>query len=70
VSLAQPVFLEGDAKRAHQHTLENIRPALIAAGLATDAELAGLVGELDEFVERPDTVVGFPRVFQVWARRT
>jgi SAM-dependent methyltransferase len=70
VSLAQPVFTEGEAKRVHQITLDNIWPALIAAGLATDAELAALVHELDAFAERPDTIVSFPRIFQVWARRT
>jgi SAM-dependent methyltransferase len=69
LSLAQPVYTEGEGKRVHRITLDNIRPALIADGLATDAELAALTTELDAFVERPETIVSFPRVFQVWARR-
>lgn len=70
VSHVQPVFMDGDAKRLHQITLENIAPALVASSLATEAELEVLVRALDEFVERTDTIVSFPRVFQVWARRT
>jgi len=70
LSHVQPVFLDGEAKRVHQITLENIAAALVASSLATDAELETLIRALDEFVERADTIVSFPRVFQVWARRT
>ena len=66
----QPVFADGDAKRLHQITLENIRPAVTASELATDGELDALIQSLDDFVERPETFVSTPRVFQVWARRT
>ena len=69
VSLAQPIFLDGDGKRVHQITLDNIRPALIAARLATEAELTELMRELDAFSDDPETLSAFPRVFQVWARR-
>lgn len=70
LSHTQPVFMDGEAKRVHQITLENIASALLASSLATDAELEALARALDEFVERPDTIVSFPRIFQVWARRT
>jgi ubiquinone/menaquinone biosynthesis C-methylase UbiE len=69
LSHVQPVFRDGEAKRVHQNTLENIAPALVAGSLATDAEVETLARALDEFVERPDTIVSFPRIFQVWARR-
>ena len=70
VSHVQPVFTDGDAKRIHQITLENIRPAVAASQLATDAELDALIETMNDFADRPDTIVSTPRVFQVWARRT
>ena len=69
VTLAQPVFTTGDGKRVNQITLDNIRPAVVAAGLATDAETIALIVELDSFTDDPETLVGFPRVYQVWATR-
>lgn len=45
----QPAFIEGEAKRIHQITLENIAPAVLAAGLATEAEIQVLSSELDGF---------------------
>ena len=61
LSHVQPVFVEGEAKRIHQITLENIAPAVVAAGLAA---------ELDGFVQSRGTIVRFPRIFQLWAYRT
>jgi ubiquinone/menaquinone biosynthesis C-methylase UbiE len=69
VTLAQPVLTKGDGKRVNQITLDNIRSAVVAEGLATDAEITALIAELDRFTEDPDTLVGFPRVYQVWATR-
>jgi len=69
VSHVQPVFMDGDAKRIHQITLENIASAVVAGSLATDAEVEALARALDKFVDRPDTIVSFPRIYQVWAHR-
>jgi hypothetical protein len=69
VAHVQPAFIEGEAKRIHQITLENIAPALIAAGLATAPEIDDLFAALGDFVQNPETIVSFPRIFQVWARR-
>jgi len=69
VSHVQPVYIDGEAKQIHRITLDNIAPALTAAGFATDAELDVLTGALDAFLSRPDTLVSTPRIFQVWARR-
>ena len=68
-SHVQPAFIEGDAKGIHQITLENIAPAVIAAGLSTEAEVNALFSELDNFVQNPQTIMSFPRIFQVWAYR-
>jgi SAM-dependent methyltransferase len=70
VSHVQPVFADGEAKHVHQITLQSIRPALIAARLATSAEVDALTRALDDYVGDPETIMSFPRIFQVWARRT
>lgn len=69
LSHVQPAFIEGEAKRVHQITLENIALAVIAAGLATEAEINALYSELDNFVQNSQTIMAFPRIFQVWAYR-
>lgn len=69
VRVVQPTFMEGGAKRIHQITLENIAEAITATGLATAVELAATVAELDAFAQDPYTLIGFPRIFQVWGRR-
>jgi SAM-dependent methyltransferase len=69
LSHVQPAFIEGDAKRIHQITLENIASPAIAAGLATDSEIDALLSELESFVEDSRTIVSFPGIFQVWAHR-
>jgi SAM-dependent methyltransferase len=70
LSHVQPVFVEGDIKGIHQINLQNIAPAVMAAGLATEAEINALLSELDAFVQDPETLVSAPHIFQVWAHRT
>jgi ubiquinone/menaquinone biosynthesis C-methylase UbiE len=69
VHVVQPTFLEGNAKRISQITLENIREAVVAAGLATQTELDALVEELEAFTQNPETLVSLPRIVQAWAYR-
>jgi SAM-dependent methyltransferase len=69
LSHVQPVYLDGEAKQIHRITLDNIAPAVTAAGFATEAELEALSGALDAFLGRSDTLVSTPRIFEVWARR-
>jgi hypothetical protein len=49
-------------------TLENITEAVLADGLATEAELRETIQELYEFAQDPHTIMGGPRVFQAWGR--
>ena len=65
----QPAFKEGTGKQIHQITLQNIAPALMAAGIATEAEIAALFSELADFAQDAQTIMSFPRIFQVWAYR-
>jgi SAM-dependent methyltransferase len=69
LSHVQPVFIEGEVKHIHQITLENIAPAVIAAGLATETEINALLSELDSFAQNSQTIISTPRIFQVWAYR-
>jgi ubiquinone/menaquinone biosynthesis C-methylase UbiE len=69
LSHVQPAFMEGEAKRIHQITLESIAPAVIAAGLATEGDINALGSQLETFVQNSETIVSFPRIFQVWGYR-
>jgi hypothetical protein len=69
VRVVQPVALEGEAKEIAPLTLAAIADAVVAAGLASDDEVADLVSELVEFAADPRTLLSLPRVFQVWGRR-
>jgi ubiquinone/menaquinone biosynthesis C-methylase UbiE len=69
VGVVQPVFLEGQAKRIHQLTLDNIADAVLATGLADAQGVEALKAELDAYADDPDTMVSFPRIFQVIGRR-
>jgi ubiquinone/menaquinone biosynthesis C-methylase UbiE len=68
-SHVQPAFIDGEAKHIQRITLENTAPAVIAAELAHEAEIEALLLELDDFAQEPQTIVSFPRIFQVWASR-
>jgi ubiquinone/menaquinone biosynthesis C-methylase UbiE len=68
VDLVQPIFREGEGKRVAPITMEHIREAVVAAGLASDAEIDGIVAGLDTFARDPTTLQSLPRIFQVWAR--
>lgn len=67
--LIQHVHERGKGKSLSLVTLARIAPAVIAAGLATPAEMRGHIDALDAFTRRTDTMIGLPRVFQVWGVR-
>ena len=69
VRTAQPVFVDGPPKRIHQITLENVRDSMDAEAVATAAVLGPIAVELEAFCDEPDTIVAFPRIFQVFGRR-
>lgn len=69
VNLVQPVFMEGEAKRMHAITLENIAGAVTAAGLSTAEEIENTVRGIEEFAADPHTIVALPRIFQAWGYR-
>jgi ubiquinone/menaquinone biosynthesis C-methylase UbiE len=68
IALAQPVGRDGDAKRIASMTFAAVSGGIVAAGLATEAEVEGIQAELDAFTARPETTLSFPRIFQARGR--
>ena len=68
-TLAQPVFIRGDAKRLPEWTIAECAPALISAGFSTQTEIDNLTKELADFAADETTLIGMARMTQVWARR-
>jgi len=66
--LVHPSGMDERTKRIAGATLESISEAVLQEGLASEAELAATIRELDAFARDPHTILGGPRVFQVWAR--
>lgn len=69
MKLVQPVALEGGIKLLQCVTLEYIADAVLEDGLITEEELRRTIEELYAFARDPRTMLGGPRVFQVWGRR-
>jgi len=69
VRVVQPVFVSGEGKQLALLTLVNIADGLVQEGLATEAELHAAVDDLRAFTNDPGSLISFPRLFQLWARR-
>ena len=67
--LTQEATTSGEAKTLPQLTLDATADAIVAAELASEEEIAAAVRSLAMFADDPTTVMGGPRVFQVWARK-
>ena len=65
----QPAGTTGDVKLIGPITLEAIADAVLAAGLATPAELDRTVDELYAFAHADGTLLSLPRIVQTWGRR-
>jgi SAM-dependent methyltransferase len=69
IQVVQPAALHGDAKRIQLLTLAAIESVAIELGISTSEEIATITADLEEFVERPDTVVTTAQVVQTWGSR-
>ena len=69
VRIVQPIALHGEAKQLAAATIDAMTGAICAHGLATPNEVRAVVAELELFASDPTTLIGTPRVFQVWGRR-
>ncbi len=65
----EPLFREGPGKAIPQLTMEHIRESVVASGLGTNAEVDQIVADLDVLRLDPRSLMGYPRVFQVWGRK-
>jgi 2-polyprenyl-3-methyl-5-hydroxy-6-metoxy-1,4-benzoquinol methylase len=70
LDVVQPTFLKGGGKLLAAATMQQIEAPVVAAGLASAAEVAQVVARLKEFAANPTTILSMPRVFQVWAHTT
>ena len=68
MQMFHPTALEGGIKHLICVTLETISARVIEDALATPSELQETIDELDAFARDPRTVLGGPRVFQVWGQ--
>ena len=66
----QGLALTEEEKAISVLTLEATAEAIICAGLASAGEVAAALADLRGFAATPGTVIGGPRTFQVWARRS
>ncbi len=69
-TVVQPFSRQGGAKDVALLTLDAIGDGLLAEKVLAADELARIKQELRAFVERSDTVISMPRIFQAWARKT
>ncbi|MGD9764087.1 MAG: methyltransferase domain-containing protein [Candidatus Binatia bacterium] len=67
--VVQPAGFDGEVKLMAPLTMDNIGPAVIAAGFATAAEIDRLVAELYAAARDGRTVMSIPRIVQAWGRR-
>ncbi|BBK35600.1 methyltransferase [Allostella sp. ATCC 35155] len=65
----QHLHERGRAKLLSLVTLRRIAPAVRAEGLADQHELRATIDALDAFTVRRDSMIGLPRIFQVWGTR-
>jgi SAM-dependent methyltransferase len=68
MNVVQPAGADGEVKLITPITMENIADAVIAEGLASRAEIDGIVAELYEFARTPGAVGSVPRIVEAWGR--
>jgi SAM-dependent methyltransferase len=66
VGLVVPTFREGEGKWVTQITMEHTREAVVGAGLASDADVDDVVGELGRIAVDDRTLMSIAPTFQVW----
>jgi len=70
LDVIQPTYRQGPGKQIAAITMEHIREAVVAAGLAGAEEINAIVAELDSFAGNPRSMMSLPRIFQVWGKKS
>jgi len=69
VQLLQHARFGGEAKSLSLLTLDATADLIVAEGIASESEVATARASLADATKDPQTVLGRPRIFQVWSRR-
>jgi hypothetical protein len=69
VRVTQAAQLDGPLKQLQQMSMEKVRTAILAAGLAGAEEFDAAHAELKAFTDDPTTIVATPRMIQTWGQR-
>ena len=69
VTLAQPIFVRGQAKRLPEWTLAECEATLVEAQLTTPAEIKEIVAVLADYAASDGTAIGMARMMQVAATK-
>ena len=69
VTLVQSVSIGGESKDLAWSTLDAVGEAIVSENVATADELAAALASLRQFTDDPTTLIGHPRVFQLWSAR-
>jgi len=68
-NVTQPAGSAGDVALITPITMENIADAVLAEGLATQAEIDQLVDELYDYANQPGIYWSLPRIVEAWGNR-
>jgi SAM-dependent methyltransferase len=68
MNVVQPAGDEGEVRLVTPITMENIAPAVVAAGLASRSEAERIIAELHAYGATPGAIGCLPRVIEAWGR--
>lgn len=69
LKLVQRVDAAGESKTLAHSTLEATAEAIIAGRIASPQQVNDALAALARFTADPHTIIGDPRVFQLWSKR-
>jgi SAM-dependent methyltransferase len=69
IRMRQGLHRSDEGKQLALLSLEATADALVEEGMATEADVRAAVADLEAFTQDPHTLIGEPRMFQVWTRR-
>lgn len=69
VSVVQPVYTTGEGKTLALSTLDATADVIVSEELATREEVNAALASLSQFTVDPRSLIGGPRIFQLWCRR-
>ncbi len=69
MNVSQPADIDGEAKFISPITMESVGETVVTLGLASESEVARIVGELYEVARDDQTVLSTPRIVQAWGKK-